>query len=157
MLCSLRAGRHCTQLLTCLFSGHRKRQDGAGLERLLWTGHGHQRFAVRDSQGRMFGTASRRDTARNEKAVQVLVNAESLTTPAVSRVFLSFFFFLLLNSSTLPRRRTNCVSFYRCCSSVSPNLPARLRSSNSVVAHQTSLRSRSTMMSYSTPLLQGRR
>ena len=48
------------------------------------------------------------------------VNAESLTTPAVSRVFLSFFFCFSLNSRTLHRRRTNCVFF--CCfrSSVSP-------------------------------------
>src|SRR5205807_6647324 len=46
-------------------------------------------------------------------------NAESLTTPAVSRVFLSFFFCLSLNSSTLHRQRTNGVFFCCFCSSVS--------------------------------------
>jgi len=48
------------------------------------------------------------------------LNWPSLTTPALSRVFLGFFFCLSLNSRTLRRRRTNCVLF--CCfgSSVSP-------------------------------------
>src|SRR5712691_12834942 len=51
----------------------------------------------------------------------------SLTTPAVSRVFL---FSLSLNSSTLLRQRTNCVFFFLFCSSVSTlTCSARLRSS----------------------------
>ena len=49
-----------------------------------------------------------------------LVNSVSLTTPAVVKSFFDFFFCLSLNSRTLPRRRTNCASFFRCCSSPSP-------------------------------------
>src|SRR5260370_6975946 len=59
-----------------------------------------------------------------------LVNAESLTTPTLSRVFLGSFFCFSLDSRSLRRRRTNCIFF--CCfrSSVSPSLSrARLRSS----------------------------
>jgi len=56
----------------------------------------------------------------NSNTRQLLINAESLTTPTVSRVFLSSFFCFSRDSRTLHRRCTNCIFF--CCfrSSVSP-------------------------------------
>src|SRR6266850_6022319 len=58
--------------------------------------------------------------SHSQNLVRLLINAESLTTPAVSRVFLGFFFCLSLNSTTLLRQRTSCVFFCRFYSSVSP-------------------------------------
>src|ERR1700724_3143533 len=66
----------------------------------------------------------------------------------VKSVFSSF----LRNSSTLLLRRTNCVSFGRFCSSVSTLTCPAVYVHQFSVAHQTSLRSPSTMMSYSNSL-----
>jgi hypothetical protein len=52
-----------------------------------------------------------------QMATKVPINAVSLTTSAVSRVFFLFFY---QNSDTLLRRRMKCVFFCRFCSSVSP-------------------------------------
>src|SRR5208283_3348112 len=64
----------------------------------------------------------------------------SLTTPAVSRVFLSFLFCLSLNSRTLLRSRTKRVLSGLLSSPVAP-LPSQPVSVHQFsVAHQTSLR-----------------
>ena len=65
---------------------------------------------------RLATIALMRDFEAN-RVLKSLVNAESLTTSAVSRVFSLLFY---QNSDTLLRRRTNCVFFCRFCSSVSP-------------------------------------
>src|SRR6267143_2091209 len=73
---------------------------------------------------------SRKQRTLSQAPFQCLVNALSLTTPAVSRVLL---FPLSLNSSTLLRQRTSCVSFCRFCSSCHPNLPSPFPFINSVL------------------------
>ena len=63
----------------------------------------------------------------------------------------TFFLAEVLNSNTPFRRRTNRVSFCRFCSSVSPYVPGPFCHQLGV-AHQSSLRSPSTTMSYSISL-----
>ena len=60
----------------------------------------------------------------------------------------SFFLRLFLESNTPFRRRTNCVCFWRYCSSAFTLTCSALCVHQLGVAHQSSLRSPSTMMSF---------
>src|SRR5271170_7760554 len=63
----------------------------------------------------------------------------------------TIFFSLQRNLGTLLRRRTNCVLFCRFSSSDHPNRAQPVYYHQLSVAHQTSLRSPTTMMSIRTP------
>jgi len=81
---------------------------------------------------------------------QVLINALSLTTPAITRVFSFAYHWVRAHFSVGARTASLSVVSVHLCH---PNLLSPFCVHPLSVAHQTSLRSPSTMMSYSNSLL----
>src|SRR5271155_3597984 len=77
--------------------------------------------------------------------LQMSVTALSLTTPTVSRDFISYFF---CPRTHLPHGTRIAFQWLRCSHPCHPNSLGPFSLHRFGVAHQTSLRSRSTMMSY---------